>query len=116
MLTALHCKVYPNTIHYHSTTTPPPPPTANKAIHKFDKLNPDISGVFHPNCTEVISNTDVVSITSPLSTMTTLNGRVSCLQMTQYVIIIGLHMILFEFYLFNFTNIQLITIYFIFNI
>lgn len=31
------------------------------AIHKFDKFNMNISGVFHPNGLEVIVNTEVVS-------------------------------------------------------
>lgn len=35
-------------------------PRTPKAIHKFDKLNPDISGVFHPKGTEVIINSEVV--------------------------------------------------------
>lgn len=30
-----------------------------KEIHKFDKLNQNISGVFHPNGLEVVSNTEV---------------------------------------------------------
>jgi len=33
-----------------------------KAIHKFDKLNPDISGVFHANGAEMIINSEVVSL------------------------------------------------------
>lgn len=32
-----------------------------KAIHKFDKFNMNISGVFHPNGLEVIINTEIVS-------------------------------------------------------
>ncbi|XP_030375662.1 protein mahjong isoform X2 [Scaptodrosophila lebanonensis] len=30
-----------------------------KEIHKFDKFNQNISGVFHPNCLEIIANTEV---------------------------------------------------------
>ena len=30
-----------------------------KEIHKFDKLNQTLNGVFHPNGTEVVSNTEV---------------------------------------------------------
>lgn len=32
-----------------------------QAIHKFDKFNMNISGVFHPNSLEVIINTEIVS-------------------------------------------------------
>lgn len=32
-----------------------------QAIHKFDKFNMNISGVFHPNGLEVIINTEIVS-------------------------------------------------------
>lgn len=32
-----------------------------QAIHKFDKFNMTISGVFHPNGLEVIVNTEIVS-------------------------------------------------------
>lgn len=32
-----------------------------QAIHKFDKFNMNISGVFHPNGLEVIVNTEIVS-------------------------------------------------------
>lgn len=32
---------------------------SGKEIHKFDKLNQAISGVFHPNALEVVSNTEV---------------------------------------------------------
>lgn len=34
-----------------------------QAIHKFDKFNMNISGVFHPNGLEVIVNTEIVSFT-----------------------------------------------------
>lgn len=34
---------------------------ASRAIHKFDKFNMNISGVFHPNGLEVIVNTEIVS-------------------------------------------------------
>lgn len=34
---------------------------ASRAIHKFDKFNMNISGVFHPNGLEVIINTEIVS-------------------------------------------------------
>uniref|UniRef100_A0A8C5BKT0 LisH domain-containing protein n=1 Tax=Gadus morhua TaxID=8049 RepID=A0A8C5BKT0_GADMO len=30
-----------------------------QAIHKFDKFNMNISGVFHPNCLEVVINTEI---------------------------------------------------------
>ncbi|CAL8367811.1 unnamed protein product [Lota lota] len=30
-----------------------------QAIHKFDKFNMNISGVFHPNCLEVVVNTEI---------------------------------------------------------
>lgn len=33
--------------------------TSGKEIHKFDKLNQSINGVFHPNGLEIISNTEV---------------------------------------------------------
>lgn len=33
--------------------------TSGKAIHKFDKFNPNISGVFHPAGLEVIINSEV---------------------------------------------------------
>ena len=33
-----------------------------QAIHKFDKFNMNISGVFHPNGMEVIVNTEIVSL------------------------------------------------------
>lgn len=33
-----------------------------QAIHKFDKFNMNISGVFHPNGLEVIINTEIVSL------------------------------------------------------
>ncbi|XP_017875845.1 protein mahjong [Ceratina calcarata] len=32
---------------------------SGKQIHKFDKLNQTLNGVFHPNGTEVVSNTEV---------------------------------------------------------
>ena len=32
---------------------------SGKEIHKFDKLNETLNGVFHPNGTEVVSNTEV---------------------------------------------------------
>ncbi|CAL9704936.1 unnamed protein product [Knipowitschia caucasica] len=32
---------------------------ASRAIHKFDKFNTNISGVFHPNALEVIINTEI---------------------------------------------------------
>ena len=35
---------------------------SGKAVHKFDKFNPNISGVFHPNDMEVIINMEVVSL------------------------------------------------------
>lgn len=35
---------------------------SGKPIHKFDKFNPHISGLFHPNGLEVIINTEVVSL------------------------------------------------------
>merc|ERR1712106_987639 len=35
---------------------------APKEIHKFDKLNQTLSGVFHPNGLEIISNTEVWDI------------------------------------------------------
>ncbi|KAG7493398.1 DDB1-and CUL4-associated factor 1-like isoform X1 [Solea senegalensis] len=34
---------------------------ASRAVHKFDKFNMNISGVFHPNGLEVIINTEIVS-------------------------------------------------------
>ena len=33
-----------------------------RPIHKFDKFNANISGVFHPQNLEVIINTEVVSV------------------------------------------------------
>ncbi|XP_050525532.1 protein mahjong isoform X2 [Daktulosphaira vitifoliae] len=33
--------------------------TSGKEIHKFDKLNQNVSGIFHPNGLEIISNTEV---------------------------------------------------------
>ena len=33
-----------------------------KEIHKFDKLNQNLSGVFHPSGLEIISNTEVWDI------------------------------------------------------
>lgn len=33
--------------------------TSGKQIHKFDKLNQTLSGVFHPNGLEVVSNTEI---------------------------------------------------------
>lgn len=35
--------------------------TSGKAIHKFDKFNPHVSGVFHPMGLEIIINSEVVS-------------------------------------------------------
>ncbi|KAK6624133.1 hypothetical protein RUM44_010991 [Polyplax serrata] len=32
---------------------------SGKEIHKFDKLNPLLSGVFHPNGLEIVSNTEI---------------------------------------------------------
>lgn len=32
---------------------------SGKELHKFDKLNQTLSGVFHPNGLEVVSNTEV---------------------------------------------------------
>lgn len=37
-----------------------------QAIHKFDKFNMTISGVFHPNGLEVIVNTEIVSFVPEL--------------------------------------------------
>ena len=34
---------------------------SSKALHKFDKFNPNISGVFHPMGQEIIINSEVVS-------------------------------------------------------
>jgi HIV-1 Vpr-binding protein len=34
---------------------------SGKSIHKFDKFNPNISGVFHPMGLEIIINSEVVS-------------------------------------------------------
>lgn len=31
-----------------------------RAIHKFDKFNPHISGVFHPNGLEIVANSEIV--------------------------------------------------------
>lgn len=31
-----------------------------RLVHKFDKLNPDISGMFHPRGNEIIINSEVV--------------------------------------------------------
>ena len=39
-----------------------------RAVHKFDKFNMNVSGVFHPNRLEVIINTEIVSfnvVTNP---------------------------------------------------
>ncbi|GAB6021466.1 hypothetical protein CHUAL_004070 [Chamberlinius hualienensis] len=33
-----------------------------KAIHKFDKFNPSISGVFHPNGLEIVANSEIWDI------------------------------------------------------
>ena len=35
-------------------------PRSRSIVHKFDKLNPHISGIFHPRGLEVIINTEVV--------------------------------------------------------
>ncbi len=40
---------------------------SGKSIHKFDKFNPTISGVFHPNGLEVIINSEVVSLSTEMS-------------------------------------------------
>ena len=34
---------------------------SGKAVHKFDKFNPNFSGVFHPMGLEIIINSEVVS-------------------------------------------------------
>ena len=34
---------------------------SGKSVHKFDKFNPNVSGVFHPNGLEIIINSEVVS-------------------------------------------------------
>ena len=39
---------------------------SGKSIHKFDKFNPNISGVFHPNGLEIIINSEVVSFSNSL--------------------------------------------------
>lgn len=36
--------------------------SSGQVIHKFDKLNTDISGIFHPKGSEVIINSAVVII------------------------------------------------------
>ncbi|XP_012267581.2 DDB1- and CUL4-associated factor 1 [Athalia rosae] len=48
---------------------------SGKEIHKFDKLNQTLNGVFHPNGTEVISNTEVWDLRTfhLLKTVTTLD-------------------------------------------
>lgn len=33
---------------------------AETPIHKFDKFNQDINGIFHPNGQEIISNSEIV--------------------------------------------------------
>lgn len=38
-----------------------------RSIHKFDKFNPSISGVFHPNGIEIIINSEVVSLLAQLN-------------------------------------------------
>lgn len=40
----------------------------SQAIHKFDKFNMNISGVFHPNGLEVIINTEIVSFSAQRTT------------------------------------------------
>lgn len=35
---------------------------SGRVVHKFDKLNNDISGVFHPKGNEVIINSEVVCL------------------------------------------------------
>jgi hypothetical protein len=42
-----------------------------QAIHKFDKFNMNISGVFHPNRLEVIINTEIVSLLLPVLVLIT---------------------------------------------
>ena len=37
---------------------------SGRSIHKFDKFNPNISGIFHPNGLEIIINSEVVSFDS----------------------------------------------------
>ncbi len=39
---------------------------SGKAVHKFDKFNPNVSGVFHPMGLEIIINSEVVSLLSVL--------------------------------------------------
>ena len=34
---------------------------SGKSVHKFDKFNPNISGIFHPNGLEIIINSEIVS-------------------------------------------------------
>lgn len=36
------------------------------AVHKFDKFNQHINGVFHPNGQEILSNSEIVMILSSL--------------------------------------------------
>ena len=36
----------------------------SSSIHKFDKFNQNISGVFHPNGWEIISNSEIVSFSA----------------------------------------------------
>ena len=40
--------------------------SSGKPIHKFDKFNSTISGVFHPNGLEIIINSEVVSFLTHL--------------------------------------------------
>ncbi len=40
---------------------------SGKSVHKFDKFNPSISGVFHPLGLEIIINSEVVSFSRVLN-------------------------------------------------
>ena len=40
---------------------------SGKIVHKFDKFNANVSGVFHPNGLEIIINSEVVSLSKSVS-------------------------------------------------
>ena len=40
---------------------------SGKCVHKFDKFNANVSGVFHPNGLEIIINSEVVSLSKSVS-------------------------------------------------
>ena len=59
---------------------------ASKVIHKFDKFNNYVSGVFHPSDLEIIINSEIVSFT--LSHLSPFNSPKKSLWHSAFILIV----------------------------